>query len=300
MSKMTNREHKSVTLPEELLVSLALLQESWEVLNVPNSVRNSEAESYFNFLGLAVQATFRENPQFLSYLLDLSGYQHKNHVLLGEALEEITGIKVAPSEGKGSGILIASTGRIASGKGTFSKILESDYQFHPLEMSNVAVIMAALSQGNKLPDRSQIGAVARELKKTFGPTILLRTLLRTLFLNQGDYSRFMIDGVRNEPVAKSIKQLPGDVTQNAALVGIHTGKSGEADLHERYSRSKFRGNTKDGVDFDEFIALDTKEKQGISDAWQYVDHEIVNDDEDHFLNQIETLMLMYGIDYLSE
>jgi hypothetical protein len=297
---MKSRERLSSNFPNELLVSLALFQEAWEVLNAFRSGDKPSAEKYFNFLGATVQVLLKENPEYLRELLDLSGAQHAEQVLVGPGLEEKLGVKVQEPEGAQSGLLIASIGRIASGKGTFSEILKNNYAFQALELSSVAIVMAALTQNNKTPDRSQIGAVAKELKNTFGPTILLRTLFRLLFLNQGKNNRLMIDGVRSGEVAIGIKQSSGKLFDSAALIGISTGKTGTADILERFNRSKARGNNKDLIDFQEFKRLNAEEADGISEALEYVDHEIINDEMRHFLDQIELLMLMYDLNQLSE
>jgi hypothetical protein len=110
----------------------------------------------------------------------------------------------------------------------------------------------------------------------------------------------MIDGVRSGEVAIGIKQSSGKLFDSAALIGISTGKTGTADILERFNRSKARGNNKDLIDFQEFKRLNAEEADGISEALEYVDHEIINDEMRHFLDQIELLMLMYDLNQLSE
>jgi hypothetical protein len=297
---MKNKERRSSNFPNELLVSLALFQEAWEVLNAFRSGDKPSAEKYFNFLGATIHVLLKENPEYLRELLDLSGAQHAGQVLVGPGLEEELGVKIREPEGVKSGLLLASIGRIASGKGAFSEILKTNYDFQSLEMSSVAVVMASLTLNNKRPDRSQINTVAQELKKTFGPTILLRTLFRLLFLDHGEDIRLMIDGVRNGAVASDIKQSSGKLFDRAALIGISTGKTGTADILERFNRSKARGDNKDSIDFSEFERLDAEEADGISDALKYADHKIINDEMQHFLDQIDFLMLMYDLNRLSE
>jgi len=298
---MKNGEFIGFNYPAELLIPLALFQEAWEVLNFdPKSNNSSTIEDYYRFLGSHLQFLISKNPDQFHQLLDTSTLQHKDNVLLGGAIEEKFGVELSPPEAYQTGTMLGSVGKIASGKGTFAEMLKSDYGFQKLEISLVAIVMATLTQNTNKLDRTMIGKVAGDLKQLFGPTVLLNTLLRLLFLNGDTNARFLLDGVRNEKVALSVKRVEKNQVKTSKLVGVKTHIADDDDLIERYNRAKGRGDAKDNLDFNSFRLLDLSEASGIDDAWQYVDDEIINDDEEHFISQITLLMLKYEIDNLSD
>ena len=290
---MRKNTYVQIEFPYELLISLSLMQESWEFLNgLQHSLDERHlVEKYFCSSKDRVQSICKQNPHFLYYLIDLSKHQNEKYIFLGGALEEMMGLKVSQADAVKSGILIGSIGHTASGKGTLSRILRDNYDFYPIEISSIIVVITVFTLGVRSPNRSQISSIAGELKRVFGPDIFFRMMYRFLFIYKEKYTRFMIDGVRNESVAKNIKQMAGSIINDAVLFGIHTGKNGEADQLTRFNRSQMRGDSKDAISFEEFKRLDHAEFVDISNAWKYVDYELINDEENHFLDQITAIMV---------
>jgi len=168
-------------------------------------------------------------------------------------------------------LVIGITGTLCSGKGLVAKILKSkDCDIDTFS----SVIRDELKlRGILEANRKQLQDEGNRLRKEFGGRVLAERLL----LKYKDSSKpLVIDGLRNVGEIEYLKKY-----SNFFLIGV------DAPIETRYKFTQDRKTDKDKVDYDTFVALDTRDKglnepltgQQVGMCLTYADFLIYNDEE---------------------
>lgn len=168
-------------------------------------------------------------------------------------------------------LVIAVSGTLCSGKGLVAQILKS--KGCDIDTFSSVIRDELKLKGILEANRKQLQDEGNRLRKEFGSRVLAERLL----LKHKDITRpLVIDGLRNVGEIEYLKQH-----SNFFLIGV------DASIETRYKFTQRRKTDKDRVDYDTFVALDTRDRgvnepmngQQVGMCLTYADFLIYNDEE---------------------
>jgi dephospho-CoA kinase len=168
-------------------------------------------------------------------------------------------------------LVIAISGTFCSGKGLVSKILHS-------KGCDIDTFSSVIKDGLKTKgvlevNRNILQDEGNRLRKEFGGQVLAERLL----LKYAHSTKpLVIDGLRNVGEIEYLKKH-----SNFFLIGV------DAPIETRYRFTQRRKTSKDNVDYDTFVTLDTRDRgvneplngQQVAMCLTYADYLIYNDEE---------------------
>lgn len=164
-------------------------------------------------------------------------------------------------------MIIGLTGTIGSGKDEVRKILEENFNFKTIKLSDVIKIFLS----NKNFDRKTLQDLGNFLRKNFGNDILVKIV--TFFYQDN----IIIDGIRN---LGEIEFLRKTFEKKFLLIAV------DADQKMRFERILKRGREDDPKTFEEFLEVDKRDRgidepeygQQVDECIKAADIKIVNED----------------------
>lgn len=138
-------------------------------------------------------------------------------------------------------MIIGLTGKNGAGKGVVAEYLQSlGFEYYSLS----DVIRSELRAQNVPITREALIQKGRELRETFGPSVLADLILKKIV----HAKPVIVDSVRNPFEVKALRVRPDFI-----LIAV------DADQYLRFERCKSRGRENDPQDFDEFVRLENEE-----------------------------------------
>jgi len=168
-------------------------------------------------------------------------------------------------------LVIAVSGTLCSGKGLVARVLKS--KGCDTDTFSSVVKDELRSRGILEPTRTQLQDEGNRLRKAFGGQVLAERLLSKY---KNSIRPLVIDGLRNVGEIDYLKK-----NSNFFLIGV------DAPIELRYKFTRGRKTSKDNVDYDTFVALDTRDRganepltgQQVGMCLTYADFLIYNDEE---------------------
>lgn len=140
-------------------------------------------------------------------------------------------------------MIIGITGTNGSGKGEVADYLVTKGFKH---YSSRAVISAEVERRGLPVNRDTMTSVSRDMRATRGAACIVEELYARALEEGGDA---VIESIREIPGAQFIKEHGG------FLIGV------DAERPLRYERAVLRGSSTDKIDFDTFVAQESREMQ---------------------------------------
>jgi dephospho-CoA kinase len=136
--------------------------------------------------------------------------------------------------------VIGLTGTIGSGKEEVKKIILENSCYKDVKLSDI--IREEMKKSNA--DRKTLQDYGNELRKKFGPDILVKLAIKK---NRGNF--LVIDGIRNFSEVEFLRKKFG---KNFKLIAV------DAPIELRYERIRKRGREDDPKTLEEFLAADER------------------------------------------
>lgn len=165
-------------------------------------------------------------------------------------------------------MIIGITGTSGAGKGTIAEYLIKEKKFK--HYSARAFLVEEINRRGLVVDRNSMIEVANDLRAKHGSAYVVEELYRQALVGGGD------------SIIESIRSV-GEVTAMKGKKDFYL-LAVDADINLRYERILARGNSTDGVSFEQFVEQEKRElnsvdpnKQNIAECIRLSDYLIIND-----------------------
>lgn len=158
-------------------------------------------------------------------------------------------------------MIIGITGTNGAGKGTIADYLVKEKGF--VSFSVREYLIEEIKKRGMPVNRDSMTEVANDLRDTFGASFILDTLFSRA---QSSGKDAIIESVRTVGEVKSLR------AKGMYLLAV------DANPHIRYGRVGLRKSETDNVSFEEFMAHEERESQGLDPAKQNLKHTVARAD----------------------